>query len=115
MNIAKIRATIPASVDFLAIDAARRKEYFEAFMQAALAELDVEGREPDAWEAGDLAYAIGLAFCGMYSAAVEYANRAITPTDQRAPGDFARTVQSPTHSQLTHALAELRSTPAVQF
>lgn len=66
-------------------DAAARKATAVRFVRAILNAITAEGREADAWEAHDLAAAIGHIRHGWYFAAIAVADRALAPPNTRAP------------------------------
>ena len=58
-----------------------------AAIAAAIATIDGEQREPDTWERKHLYIAIMSVFHGRHRLAMVYAEKALTPTDER--GRFA--------------------------
>lgn len=89
------------------------KQQAEAFIAAVLHELDVEGREPDAWEALDLAYALTLIEGGMPLAAIHYGRRAITPVTERGDDLWMMIDDFPSAVQLAGWLAQVKEMPAM--
>jgi len=64
---------------------ADEKKRATAAIATALATIDGEQREPDPWEREHLYIAIMSAFHGRYRLAAAYAEKALTPTDDRDP------------------------------
>jgi len=64
---------------------ADEKKRATAAIATALATIDGEQREPDPWEREHLYIAVMSAFHGRYRLAVAYAEKALTPTDDRGP------------------------------
>lgn len=105
---------IPSGTDWVSLPVAGRKKAAEELIHRILEALASERREPDAWEASDLALAIGLAVSGKYAAAVAYADRAMTPEEERGGGPFTIN-ELPTLRHLEHGLAELQGLPPIQI
>jgi hypothetical protein len=64
---------------------ADEKKRATAAIATALATIDGEQREPDPWEREHLYIAVMSAFHGRYQLAAAYAEKALTPTDDRDP------------------------------
>ncbi len=91
---------------FNALDANRRKGVAQDFVKRVLDAFEAEKMTPDEWEAADLMYACGLIAGGMYSAALHYTNRALTPLDERSPSQPGAAF-TPTLADLQHAHSEV--------
>jgi hypothetical protein len=76
---------LPDNAGFNAMFPYRRKELTESVVVAILDAIEADGREPDDWEAADLAAAIGFIACHWYNAALAAAERALTPRERRSP------------------------------
>jgi len=72
----------------------QRRHIQEAFA-AALDRLEAEGREPDRWEEGCLAYAIAAMACGMYALAATEIDVFATNGKGRSPEANASFESSP--------------------
>lgn len=110
MDRERIRAAMPAEPE--GGSPMQLKQQAEAFVTAVLRELEAEGREPDAWEALDLAYALTLIEGGMPLAAIHYGRRAITPVAERGDDLWTRIDDFPSAVQLTGWLAQVKEMPA---
>lgn len=106
MDRERIRASVPAALD--GGSPMQLKQQAEALIGAVLEELDADGREPDAWEALDLAYALTLIEGGMPLAAIHYGRRAITPVADRGDDLWTRIEDFPSAVQLTGWLAQVK-------
>jgi hypothetical protein len=109
MDRERIRASVPTEID--GDDPTRSKGQAEAFIAAVLDELEREGREPDAWEALDLAYALTLIEGGIPLAAIHYGRRAITPVAERGDELWRKIGDFPSAVQLAGWLAQVRAMP----
>ncbi len=109
MDRERIRAVVPATLD--RGDRPRLKKHAVALIAAILQELEADGRDPDAWEALDLAYALTLLEGGMPLAAIAYGRRSLTPPAER--GDDLWTVLDdfPSAVQLAGWLAQVDAMP----
>jgi hypothetical protein len=83
----------------------------ERFIQAVLGAIEADGREPDAWEARDLAHALGYVLCRWYHAALVCANRALTAVDRRPPIAPHRPDTASTGASLQRALDYVSAMP----
>jgi hypothetical protein len=111
MDIDALRARLPAGDEFLRYSPQEKKECVERFIQVILEAIDADGRQPDGWEARDLAHALGYMLCHWYHAALVCASRALTPLNQRSPIAFHRSETAPTASQLRRALDYVSGMP----
>lgn len=111
MDVDALRATLPDGDEFQRYEPQLKKECVERFIERILGAIEADGREPDGWEARDLAHALGYMLCRWYHAALVCANRALTPVDQRAPVAFHRSDTSPTAAQLRRALDYVSAMP----
>ena len=92
-----------------------RKQAAEDFIRAILADIADERREPDDWEAQDIAAAIGFLAARMYYASLAYAERALTPPEGRAPIALKNPQDPPSSAQLSKALDHVSMLPAKNF
>jgi hypothetical protein len=81
----EIVRVVPTLNRFNDLGRALQKQAAEDFIAAILDAIARERRQPDEWEAYDLASALGYIACGMYHAGVALADRSLTPPDRRAP------------------------------
>lgn len=78
-----------------------------------LAELDGENRDPDRWEAENLAAAIGFLLSDWYYAGITIAIKALAPPNERAePEKWIRTDETITTRALEDALEYAARKPA---
>src|SRR4051812_15542074 len=77
-------ASLPANAAFNGMFPFQRKQIAENFIESILDAIATENREPDAWEAHDIAAAIGYVAASWYSAALACAGRALVPVEERA-------------------------------
>jgi hypothetical protein len=82
---------------------ALQKQAAEEFIAAILDAIAREHRQPDEWEAYDLASALGYIACGMYHAGVALGGRSLIPPDRRAPPE-----EQPQRSGQQATLQDLR-------
>ncbi len=99
----------PSGLAWSALNAAAKKEWAVKLIRKMLAAVHSEGREPDAWEASELAYAITCVSCGYFSAAATSVDLALTPLDERSPYGVVRD-QVP-HDALLIALEHAEAVP----
>jgi hypothetical protein len=111
MDVDVLRATLPHGDEFRRYDPQQKKECVERFIQAILGAIEADDREPDGWEARNLAQALGYMLCRWYHAALVCANRALTPLDQRAPVTLHRPDTAPTAAPLQRALDYVSAMP----
>lgn len=76
----------PTDAAWNALHPTKRHRWAVTLIGRTLDELEKEGREPDNWEANDLAYAIAACAGGLYSLACTAVARALTPPEGRAEG-----------------------------
>jgi hypothetical protein len=84
MNPKKLIGTLPPPANFKGESNAFRQQAAENFISAILVEIALEKREPDAWEAHDIAAAIGFLAAGQYYASIACATRALTMPEDRS-------------------------------
>lgn len=84
-------------------------------IETALSALEKAQREPDAWESGYLAHAIGEYFRGMYRLALIDAGTALTPIDRRGDKGPADQPEKFSLSALRKAFAGVQDEPIRQF
>jgi hypothetical protein len=104
--------TLPDNAAFNAMPPYQRKSITEDFVEAILDAIDADEREPDDWETGDLAAAIGLIACRWYNAGLAAAERALTPPDQRSPLAAIAPAAEHAMQRLRDGLAHVRGMPA---
>ena len=75
----------PPAENFNAKSGLQKKLATEQTIALLLDAIAAEEREPDAWEAHDIAAAIGFSAGRMYSAALTALERALSPEEARAP------------------------------
>lgn len=79
----------------------QRKNAAEDLVRAILDALDIEDREPDQWEAENLALAIGYIASRWYFASIAASEKALAPSEERAnPEDWKRTDETATKQGL---------------
>lgn len=96
----------PPNLEWDKLSDADLKGYAQDFIGRALAMFEHENESPDEWEASDLLYACGLIAAGMYTAAVHYTDRALTPLDKRSERQ-PKAAFVPSLSELQHAHHEV--------
>lgn len=89
-----------------------RKEAVEAFIGRILDAIEQEDREPDDWEAHDIAAALGYVVGHMHYAAINVALRALTEPENRAPMNLPMENPAATGTQLRDALEYVSGMPA---
>jgi hypothetical protein len=104
--------TLPNTAAFNAMAPYQRKTITEDFIEAILDAIDAEEREPDDWETGDVAAAIGLIACRWYNAGLAAAERALTPPHQRSPLAAIAPAGGHAMQRLRDGLAHVRGMPA---
>ena len=90
-------------------DALALKRLVETFIESSLRRLQQQGKEPDRYEAEKTLYAVGLARCGLYVAALNWADRALTPVAQRSSHTHGETWDYPTLAMLKSELNALKA------
>jgi hypothetical protein len=105
-------ATLPDNAVFSAMSPYQRKTTVEDFVEAVLEAIEVDGREPDDWETGDLAAALGFIGCHWYHAGLAAAERALTPPEQRSPLAVILPAGALPMLHLRKGLASVRLIPA---
>lgn len=63
----------------------QKKKAVEDSIELVLQAIEAEDRQPDRWEADDIAAAIGYTGGRMYTAALVMLERALAPENERAP------------------------------
>lgn len=111
MDRERLLRALPTAADFNDAPKWQQKETAENFIESILEAIADEYREPDDWEAHDIAAGLGFVMAGMYRAALAYADRALTPPGQRAPL-AVKEHEPPTARQLRDALDYIRGMPA---
>jgi hypothetical protein len=104
MNRHALVHAAPANNQLHAMTQAGRKQAAETFVESILDAIAAEGRSPDDWEAHDLLAAIGFIVTRFYFAAFAYADRAMTPIDQRSLAHTTWTGPAPTENDLRQQL-----------
>ena len=89
-----------------------RKAIAEHFVELILDAIASEGREPDEWEAHNIAAAIGYIAGSMYNAALVVGERALTPAEERSPVPAKHLADPPAGRHLRDALAKVEEIPA---
>lgn len=113
MDREDILRSSPNNDEFGAAPNHRKKEIVEQIVSDTLDALDKETREPDPWEAQDIASALGLLLLDWYSAASAAAIKALTPSSERAdPASWTRVDGTPTTQELRDALEYVKGKPA---
>lgn|GEM_PF-6056187 len=108
MDREQVLKALPSDDEFRAAPNHGKKEFTERFIRAALDQLDIEDREPDRWEADNLASALGHLLTDWYLAAITATEKALTPTNERAdPDSWARSDDTVTKRALRDGLEYL--------
>lgn len=87
MNRYEVLSTLPGEDEFRAAPNYQKKEIVEQLISAVLDQLDGEGREPDRWEAEQIAAAIGYLLSDWYFAAFTAAVKALARSSERAESE----------------------------
>jgi len=112
MDRSQLRSALPDNQQFSGCVPHDKKVCAEEFVTSILDAIAADGRDPDDWESRDLAAAIGMIACRWYHAAVGYADRALTPPDERSPIQPVHADAAPTAAALRVALAYVSGMPA---
>lgn len=113
MNRNEVLGAQPSDEEFHAAPNYRKKEIVENLIGAILDQLAGEPREPDRWEAEQLAAALGYLLSDWYSAAATVAVKALVPPNERAtPEAWARADDAVTTLALRRALEYATGKPA---
>lgn len=112
MDRDQLLRTLPNAQAFHAAQSWKRKEIVETFVSSILDAIEDEHREPDDWEAHDIASATGFIAAGMYYAALACAERALVPPEQRSPIPAMNSEDPPAMRHLREALAYVGGMPA---
>lgn len=115
MDCDKFIAALPSDEAFNAMFPHQRKSIVEDFVGAILDAIPDDGRDPDNWEAHDIAAAIGFIASGWYNAALTAAERALVPPHERAPAEPPFLEPAPTVRALRDGLDYVRGMPARVF
>lgn len=113
MDRDEILHTLPGDDEFRAAPNYGKKQIVENLIRAILAGLDGERRDPDRWEAENLAAAIGFLLSDWYHAGITAAIKALAPPNERAgPEKWIRTDETITTRALRDGLDFAAGKPA---
>lgn len=98
-------ATLPRDITFHEMPPAAKREVVKSFIAHALDAFDEEHRELDNWESLDLRSALSAYDSGMYTAAVSFVERALTPVLERREFVGYNTASAATIAELRRRLA----------
>ena len=115
MNRGALLAALPTGAAFNAMYPYHRKNVAEMFIGSILDAISSEDREPDNWEAQDIAAAIGYVAVGWNHAALASGQHALTPPEERAPDPPNLGGDVPAARHLRDALDYVRGMPARNY
>lgn len=110
MDRNQLVAALPRPAEWNKKQSYERKAIAEDFIGAILDAIEAENREPDDWESHDIAAAIGYVAAHWYNAALNIAERSLTPPEDR--GALWQVQEQTTVHQFREALDFVRGMPA---
>jgi iron-sulfur cluster repair protein YtfE (RIC family) len=111
MERKKLREAVPAGNAMRASSDFQRKEMAMKYIEQILDAIEIEGREPEEWEAHELASAIGCILMERYFLSLNYTLKALVSPQGR--GDRIHDApERATMRELRYALACVGSMPA---
>ena len=85
MNRTLLAAAAPKWIAIEALSAQTKLRMLAMFVEAIMDAIELDGREPDTWEAMYLVYAIHALVGGMYYGALTFAELALTEPEAHRP------------------------------
>lgn len=112
MDRDELRAALPQSEAFFAMQRYEKKNCVLDYIESILDSIQADGREPDEWESFNFSAAVGMCMARWYHAALSVADRGLVPPQQRAPMPVKSDDPLPSLSQLRDLLAYARGAHA---
>ncbi|WP_294767125.1 hypothetical protein [uncultured Rhodoferax sp.] len=106
MDKNKVLSHCPTGAAWQKLKAPERQRVATVMIEFVLGQIEQEGREPDAWESGELLLALGAVLSGFYALACTCVAKSLTPVKDRGEHDQAVSV---TLEALKNALAQAMS------
>ncbi|MES2952204.1 MAG: hypothetical protein V4858_27070 [Pseudomonadota bacterium] len=106
MDRVEIIEGLPRDPAWRVLGPVERKEWAVKLIHRMLSKYLDLGKEPDAWESAELAYAITCVSSGYYTAAISSVNLALAPVEERTPHFVGRNpilLRDALYSALVHA------------
>jgi hypothetical protein len=114
LDRAALLGNLPDDEAFNAMEPFQRKEVVENLVRSILTAVMAQAREPDEWEALEIADALGLLLVGWNHAALSAAVKATVPVGDRTANqnNWSRNEGTPREAELRRALDYVAGYPA---